>query len=116
MSATRKAHPFESLSFVLDRAPNSRSDKQRCFWHVEPTGDYGEECKIGQRLAIEYLRYRQRADPGGHGVLGLIVRDMPPEHTGIEVGFLHIIDHAALARSIAPEQLVAYYDRKGAGL
>jgi hypothetical protein len=82
---------------------------RRCFWNVQPTGDFEEECKLGQRLAIEYLRYR-RTDPHGHGELGFIVRDMPPDHTGVEVAFFHIIDRAAEAGLDAAERLAAHYD------
>jgi hypothetical protein len=58
--------PVTILSFVRDAAPTSRSDKRRCFWAVTPTGDYGEDCRIGHRLAIEYLRF-EREDQGGPG-------------------------------------------------
>jgi hypothetical protein len=37
-------------------------------------------------------------------------RDMPPDHSGVEVAFLHIIDRAAEAGLHAAEQLVARYD------
>jgi hypothetical protein len=89
MSAPRKPHPVESLSFVTDRAPKSSTNVRRCFWNVQPTGDFVEDCKLGQRLAIEYLRYR-RTDPHGHGVLGFMVRDMPPNHTGVEVAEMQL--------------------------
>src|ERR1700722_16908709 len=115
MSAPRKPHPIESLSFVLDRAPHSRTNVNRCFWAVQPTGDYGHDCQLGGDLAIEYLRFQAeeaRLLPGSpHGDLGLIVQDMPSEHTGIEVGFLHLIDHAARHGLSAAEHLHARYRR-----
>jgi len=93
MSAPRKPHPIESLPFVEDRVPKSQTDIRRCFWNVQPTGDYGEDCNTGQKFAIEYLRYQVSFDSGGH--LAFIVGHMPRETTGIEVGFLSIIDIAA---------------------
>jgi len=96
MSTTRKPHPIESLSFVYDRAPKSRTNVQRCLWHVQPTGNYDGDCHTGQLFAIEYLRYRVECEESTP-LLALIIRDMPKggEHTGIEVGFLELLDIAA---------------------
>ena len=110
MSAPRKPHPLESLSFVRDPAPNSRRNVQRCFWHVEPTGDYVVDGDMGARFAIELLRY-QRAEEDGPSYLPLIVRDMPAgsSHTGIETGFLGTIGYAANFGLLQAEKLEAYW-------
>ena len=97
-----------SLSFVRDAAPTDRNDRRRCFWAVTPTGDYGEDCRIGHRLAIEYLRF-EREDQGGPGALQNIVRDMPREFTGIEIGFLSIIGRAARFGLPEAERLLAFW-------
>jgi len=109
MSAPRKPHPIESLPFVEDRVPKSQTDIRRCFWNVQPTGDYGEDCRTGSRFAIEYLRYQVSFDSSGH--LSLIMRDMPRETTGIEIGFLSIIDIAAKSGLAQAEGVIAYWDR-----
>ncbi len=86
------------LSFVTDRDGKTlpkRKKKQlpRCFWNVMPTGDYGADCHIGFRLAMEYLRYEEASDDAP--ILNLIVNDMPRPLTGVEVGFLQIVGFAA---------------------
>jgi hypothetical protein len=114
MSKPRLPHPIESLSFVVDRSPKHRSNVQRSFWNVQPTGNYGDDCDIGGALAIEYLRYlvqEARQFGGAHGILGQITRDMPVKRTGIEAGFFHFIDHAARHGVGAVERLAAYYKR-----
>ena len=113
MSASRKPHPIEALSFVRDRAPQSRTDLRRCFWNVQSTGDHRRDGALGQALAIEYLRYLvDEAHQGdSHGYLGWIVTDMPAQHTPIEIGFLHVIDHAARHGLIYAERLAADYER-----
>ena len=94
MSPPRKPHPIESLSFVKDRAPNSRSNLRRCFWSVEPTGDYQEDWRMGYRLAIEFLRY-EVLDQGGPGHLQWVVGDMRESpHDGIAGGFLNTVGYA----------------------
>jgi hypothetical protein len=100
MTTARKPHPVASLPFVADRAPNSRSNLRRCFWNVQPTGNYNEDCHTGYGFAIEYLRYRQEREESTP-LLPSIVHDMPkgrerePSHYGIEVGFLLLMDCAA---------------------
>jgi hypothetical protein len=101
MSAPNKPHPITALPFVFDHAPKSRIDPRRSFWHVEPLGDYKEDCRTGSRYAIEYLRLvadDDRFDGGGY--LAMIVDHMraalaEKERSGIEVGFLQTIGFAA---------------------
>jgi hypothetical protein len=109
----RKPHPIESLSFVADGSPKSRVNVKRSFWNVEPTGDYAADCDTGSALAIEYLRFEAEQATHGdtHGHLGMIVEHMPDKHTGIEVAFFHVIDHAARYGLHAAERLLDHYKR-----
>jgi hypothetical protein len=112
MTTARKPHPVLSLPFVADRAPTSRGNLRRCFWNVQPTGNYSEDCLTGYSFAVEYLRYRQEREESTP-LLAPIVCDMPKreknEHAGIEVGFLLLMDHAAsLARA---EAVMAWWKR-----
>jgi hypothetical protein len=110
MTAPRKPHPIENLPFVFDRAAKSRTNVRRCFWHVEPTGRYDADCSTGERFAVEYLHYA--ADENSN-LLAHIVKDMPRETTGIEVGFLQLIGFAAQYGLPQAEQLLRYWEREG---
>jgi hypothetical protein len=105
----KERHPIADLPFVADRAPRSKSDRRRCFWNVTPTGDYMVDRRTGAEYALAYLRYRATAEVSS---LPSIVLDMPhePDHKGIQVGFLALIDYAATYGVGAAEDLVA--DRK----
>jgi hypothetical protein len=59
-------------------------------WAVNPTGNFEIDCHKGHTLAQEFLDYRQV------GLLGQIVKQMPPQHTGIEIGFLSAVAGAAI--------------------
>jgi hypothetical protein len=107
MSAPNKPHPVTSLSFVIDRAPKSRTNLQRCFWNVASLSNDDE--LLGLRLGLEYLRFLREDDPDGHGYLGSIVGDMPSELRQVEIGFLHVIDQAVRQGLAAAEGLVAHY-------
>jgi hypothetical protein len=109
MSAAR--HPIAGLPFVADRPPNDPAGLPRCFWSVKPIGDYEADCRTGNAHALAYLRYLRAEGSRGPGHLSLIVGDMPREITGIEVGFLSIIDHAARTGLPAAELLVAYWEQ-----
>jgi hypothetical protein len=86
---TLRRHPMLALPFVADRP---RGDKRgRCFWHVVPTGDYMVDFRTGEKLAQQYLGFRDGMLP----LLNWIVGDMPRPLTGIEVGFLYLISRAA---------------------
>jgi hypothetical protein len=99
MSAPNKPHPVTGLPFVFDRPKRARGERLRCFWHVQPTGDYFDECAIGGRFAAAYLRLIAE-DDGDGGFLMSIVSDMCAAlaqrgHSGIELGFLRIIEVGA---------------------
>jgi hypothetical protein len=59
-------------------------------WAVKPTGNYETDCSRGRAFAQEFTAY------GQPGLLGQIVKQMPPQHTGIEVGFLSAVAQAAM--------------------
>src|SRR5688500_4826615 len=85
----RKPDPWDVLSFIANRKEVGLPDGRfpRCFWNVKPTGQYGEDCYTGEKLALEYLSFIASV-PGRPPDLPGIVGDMPRELTGIEVGFL----------------------------
>ncbi len=55
---------------------------------------YDQDCKIGTRLALEYLAFEE-AQEDGCGLLQHIVDDMPRPLTGVEIGFLIMLSRAA---------------------
>lgn len=89
------------LPFVADvPEPGRRRKTRRCFWRVEPTGDYERDCITGHLYAINYMRY-EIAHPGEPGFLPTIVQEMDmrqrePIASGIEVGFLSSISRASV--------------------
>jgi hypothetical protein len=111
-NGTATAHKITDLSFVAPRdgktlAKATGDQLPRCFWNVARTGEYGKDCKIGKRLALEYLAFEE-ADQGGSGHLQLIVEDMPRRLTGVEIGFLTMVSFAAGA-GVAEARRVARY-------
>jgi hypothetical protein len=58
-------------------------------WAVKPTGNFENDCNRGRAYAQEFAAY------GQPGLLGHIVKQMPSQHTGIEVGFLNAIASAS---------------------
>ncbi len=112
MSAARKPDPVASLPFVADRSPCAEGERPRHFWTVTATDDYGEDCRTGDGHALTYLRFEAALDHNLHPfILPWIVRDMPRELTGIEIGFLTIIDAAAQHGIAEAERLSAYWGR-----
>jgi hypothetical protein len=85
-----ESHPITTLSFVQDRPEG------RCFWAVEPTGDWIDDCVAGETLAheaIEFMRAHQQT-----ALLGLVVKAMGRDAgdlDGIAVGFLGVIAQRA---------------------
>jgi hypothetical protein len=85
-------------------------ERPRHFWTVTSTDDYGEDCRTGDRFALTYLRFEAALDHNLEPfILPWIIRDMPRELTGIEIGFLTIIDAAAQHGIAEAERLVAYW-------
>ena len=109
---TAKADDMLSLSFVTDKRPGSRGP--RCFWNVEPTGDYTADCEKGHELALEAVACirKERFDY----LLNWIVEDMPrgEEMTGIEVGFLSSVAHIAAHGEASFRRVLAYWAEKAA--
>ncbi len=98
-----KSNPtITKLPFVKD-GTNGRS-----FWNVTPTGDYTVDCNTGERLAHEYLA---AIEAGADAFLPTILRAMPREQSGIEVGFLTMIAEAARAGAENARRVSAYWDR-----
>jgi hypothetical protein len=95
------------LSFVGERKKPEAGKLPRCFWRVTPSGDYGADCELGQRLALEYLAFQEAADGSS---LQHIVADMPRELTGVEVGFLTMVSFAAGGGAYRARQIAAYWD------
>ena len=85
--------------------------KNHSTWAVQPTGDYGRDCEIGEAYAIEFLALCN-GTVGWTALLPQIVADMiraGPDGTwpdggakvnGLVVGFMGTIGRA-LARSVA---------------
>jgi hypothetical protein len=77
-------------SFVKDGVRIGLLSSKRCFWVVQPTGDYGEDCLKGRAMAEEYLHYvRCQMLP-----LQWVVGDMQAIG-GLEVGFLDAVGKSA---------------------
>jgi hypothetical protein len=103
-------HPIADLPFVADRKkPFAPGQWPRCFWSVTPTGNYEADCRTGDEYALAYMRYRNATSEIGS--LATIVKDMPRDLTGIEVGFLQLMDYAAMYGVGAAEARVAYCDQ-----
>lgn len=100
-----KVDEIGQLSFV---APPPKGG--RIWWKVKPTGDYTEDCWTGERLALEYLNFVEKY-PGG-SVLQSIVCDMPRPLSGVEIGFLTMVCHAARTGAYRAREISAYWDRK----
>jgi hypothetical protein len=90
------APKLSDLSFV--KQGRKRGDGYRC-WVVEPSGNYGANCKTGNALALEYLKFLTKAA----FPLQWIEFEMPreAERTGIEVGFLGVVTRAAALVALA---------------
>jgi hypothetical protein len=92
------------LSFVRDYwikpVGKKRGTSFRVFWDVAPSDDYRADCDRGHEMAEEFLRYlcdcyAYNGFSGG-SILGWIANDMPPERSGLEVGFFSYIGRLAM--------------------
>jgi hypothetical protein len=103
--------PFVADFPVLEKGKKRRSTF-RCFWNVTRTGDYRADCVAGECLALEYLRWSKANYEASFccgAILGWIASDMPPKHTGLEVGFFSIVGAAAAAGAAYGERLSEYW-------
>lgn len=75
---------------------------------MSPSGDYAVDCRTGEEYAVAYLRYRA-IDKCTAPSLPSIVADQTRDLSGIEVGFLSMIDYAEVHGLIAAERLLAYW-------
>lgn len=110
----KKPHPLDLLPFTAHRdgklLPKPTGDQlPRCFWHVQPTGDYAVDCRTGQQYALAYLDYEE-GDVGGSGVLNLIVQDMPRELSGIEHAFLQMVCFQAKAGKGRARRIASFWE------
>ena len=97
-----------ALSFVGERNKREAGKYPQHFWRVNRSGDYGADCELGERLALEYLAFQEANDQSS---LQHIVADMPRELTGVEIGFLTLVSFAAGAGADRARQIAAYWDK-----
>lgn len=86
-----------SLPFVADLKENRKV--RRCFWHVQPTGRYAEDCLIGKYYALEFVNLALSRDQQSHcrvPMLATIAKDMGAQLTGVEVGFWSTVEDLLL--------------------
>jgi len=101
--------PFVKDGIVMPDGP------RRCFWHVEPTGDYERDCRTGEHFGLAFLEHHANSD--GFGILGFIIRDMlakvePQDQSGIRVGFISVLGVALRHRVTSDyvKRLRAHFD------
>jgi len=94
LTMTEPAAPTtqELLPFVSRRADGAPG---LCFWAVDSSGNWAEDCRTGERYAAAYIE-RLLSDPLCPILLCRIVRDMigGGQYTGIEAGFMSVIQRA----------------------
>jgi hypothetical protein len=100
---------FSKLPFV--HRPK-RGFKNASNWHVPPTEDYGQACKIGREYAAHFAQYlKDNPDMCGANSLGIIARDIDFENTssaaGYWVGFFSHLERMVLAQT---QRIDAYSD------
>lgn len=102
------APKLTDLSFVRQIEEGRKRICGYNYWAVQPTGQYGNDCLTGKKLAYEYLEFLAtgRAFP-----LQWILEDMRhQQHNGIEVGFLGTVTNvAAFGAHIAGDRLKEIY-------
>lgn len=94
-----------NLPFLID----CNDGGGRLWWHVEPSGDYGRDCDTGAGYAFAWLRHRQIER---FSTLQRIVAAMPRGRlSGVEIGFLWVIEYAAAFGPDATEERHAAFRR-----
>lgn len=84
---TRKAEALRQLPFVTE------TKEGLCLWAVEPTGDYSEDCATGRMMASLLLDHIQATN--SPFLLGYVVKEMPKEMSGTEIGFFSEVAECA---------------------
>lgn len=109
----KEPHPLDTLPFTamrngIELPQATKGQRPRCFWHVQPTGNYRADCQTGQEYALAYLEYEGN-DLSGPGFLNWIVEDMPREMSGIEHSFLQMVCFQAKAARGCARRLANYW-------
>jgi hypothetical protein len=86
--------------------------KPEAVLRPHPSGDYGNDCETGAGFALELLRWEEE-QAGGVSYLAMIIRQMPRDLTGVEVGFLETIGYAAHFGLLQAERRLAYWKHTG---
>ena len=88
-------YEYTELPFVKKiKKKNRVGNKAISFWNVKPTGRFQDDCIIGRSYALEMVQYHLNETPAN--VLGYVIREMPAELTGIEVGFIETLNELML--------------------
>ena len=98
---------FTDLPFVKKiKKKNRVGNKAISFWNVKPTGRFQDDCIIGRSYALEMVQYHLNEAPAN--VFSHVIREMPAEFTGIEVGFINTLDELILkgAMTVATKRIV----------
>ncbi len=89
LTESLKNHPL-SLPFVKERS----KDSEFHFWSVTTSGDYRQDYQLGElyaKKAIAFMHHKRLP-----AVLNWIIRDMPPDYSAVELGFLNYIATKAI--------------------
>lgn len=97
-----------ALSFVTDAKNIGSKRGGYCHWHVNPTGNYTDDCELGAKLANEYLLFiGQWPTYGNRTLLTCIIRDIidlakaGSPWSGVHVGFLSNVNGYAMTAAHA---------------
>lgn len=85
-------HPALTLPFVVDL--REEGTPRRSFWSVKPTSDYLDDIRAGRLMAVEWLNL-SKSGAFNAPPLAWVVREMPRDLTGVEIGFLALIGEVA---------------------
>ena len=85
---------------------NRFGNKAISFWNVKPTGRFQDDCIIGRSYALEMVQYHLNDKYGD--VFSHVIKEMPAEFTGIEVGFINTLNELILkgAMTVASKRTI----------